>query len=128
MHDHAVVTTFSLVLVILKNNAIFARLKSNYLKNLNNMRKFFGILAFAAAFLGMTACEEDIVEEGAVVHAFLGELDEVVAVLRCFVIQSYHDVALSGFQFNLRTFFHVVLLVRACSARGQNAYKEHGYD
>lgn len=67
MHDHAVVTTFSLVLVILKNNAIFARLKSNYLKNLNNMRKFFGILAFAAAFFGMTACEEEIVEEGAVV-------------------------------------------------------------
>ena len=36
---------------------------------------------------------DDAVEEGRVIHAFLGELDEVVAVLRGFVIQFHHDVS-----------------------------------
>ena len=49
---------------------------------------------------------DDAVEEGAVVHAFLGELDEVIAVFRSFVVKFHDDVALGGFDFHLGSFFH----------------------
>ena len=58
MYDYASVQTGSVAFVILKNNAIFARWKRNNLRFNFYMRKFFGILAFAAAAFGFAACEQ----------------------------------------------------------------------
>ena len=65
-----------------------------------------GILAVWVACLNHE-CLDDAVEEGTVVHAFLGQLDEVVAMLRSFVIQFHNDVTHRSFDFHLSTFFHI---------------------
>ena len=65
-----------------------------------------GVLAFRVACLNHELAD-DTVEEGTVVYTFLGELDEVVAVLWSFVIQFHNDFAHCGFDFHLGTFFHI---------------------